>query len=255
MAQDHNQPFFQNEDLWANYDVAGEIERKLPLLFSRIPEEVVSILDVGCGNGVITNNFPVKYRVVGVDSSPEALKYVTREKILCSADNIPVGDRSFDMVFSSELIEHLPGDVLAGTIREFKRISRRYLFISVPNNEHLEFCLIYCPQCHATFHAYGHLNSFSSGDLGKLFNDEFNMIWHTTLGKKVKDYNKNLLRLRHALARKYFAPTQYTVCPYCGNNEFEKIRGNILSKIINGINLIMPRKVKHYWLMALFERN
>jgi hypothetical protein len=70
----------------------------------------------------------------------------------------------------------------------------------------------------------------------------------------VKEYHKILLRLRHTYAKKYFAPAAYTVCPICGNKEFEKIKGNALSKIINGINLLMPRKTKHYWLMALFER-
>ena len=254
MVQVYNQSIFRNKDLWANYDQSGDIQRKLPKLFSHIPAEVESILDAGCGNGAITNHFPKKYRVVGIDSSSEALKFVTTDKILCSADNIPVGDRSFDMVFSSELIEHLPADILNGTINEFKRIARKYVFISVPNDEYLEFSNIFCPKCSGVFHAYGHLNSFSADDLKRLLDDEFNMIWQTELGKKVKVYNHTLLRLRHKYARKYFAPSEYTVCPHCGNKEFEKIRGNFLSKIINGLNIVIPRKVKCYWLIALFER-
>jgi len=255
MKEGYNQEIFQNEDLWVNYDQAGDIRKKLPLLFSHIPGDVESVLDAGCGNGAITNNFPDKYHVVGIDSSSEALKYVEREKILCSADRIPVADHSFDMVFSSELIEHLPSGILNGTINEFKRIAKKYIYLSVPNNEQIEFNYILCPACHKVFHAYGHINSFSVNDLKKLLGDEFKLIWHTTTGKKVRTYNRLLLRLRHKFARKYFAPNNFTICPHCGNKEFGPHKGNLLSKVLNGLNLIMPDKGKHYWLVALFERN
>ncbi len=255
MKDGYNQEIFQNADLWANYDTAGDIDKKLPLLFSHIPEDVESVLDAGCGNGAITNNFPDKYNVVGVDSSSEALKYVEKQKILCSADRIPVLERSFDMVFSSELLEHLPSDILNGTINEFKRIAKKYIYLSVPNNEQIEFNFILCPACHKVFHAYGHLNSFAIGDLKNLLRDEFKLIWYTTAGKKMKTYNRLLLRLRHKLARKYFAPNDFTICPYCENKEFGQHKGNLLSKVLNGINLILPNKGKHYWLIALFERS
>lgn len=254
MKEGYNQEIFKNADLWANYDLAGDIEKKIPLLFNHIPADVESILDAGCGNGAITNKFPGNYRVVAIDSSDEALKYVEKDKILCSADEIPVANHSFDMVFSSELIEHLPSGILRGTIGEFKRIARKYIYISVPNNEHLEFNYILCPLCGQEFHAYGHLNSFSLSALENLLKDEFRLIWHTTSGKRVKTYNPVLLKLRHKYARKYFAPNQFTVCPHCGNKAFGIHKGNLISKFLNGMNLILPKRGKKYWLIALFER-
>lgn len=254
MSSEYNPFIFKNPELWVNYDRSGEIKKKLPLIFNHIPDDVTSIIDVGCGNGEITNHFPEKYKVIGIDSSKEALEYVKKEKIQCFANNIPVEDFSHDMVFSSELLEHLPENIVIKTISEFRRIAKKYIFISVPNKEQLENYLIKCSSCNNKFHAYGHLNSFTVQSLHKLIGKDFRIIWNSAEGKTVKEYNPFLLKLRHRLAKVYFAPSEYTVCPYCQNKSFPIHKGNIYSKIINGLNLIMPKKKKKYWLFALFER-
>lgn len=255
MSQNYNTSIFENSDLWANYDQTGEIKNKLPFIFGKIPEDVTSIIDIGCGNGEITNSFPEKYSVLGVDNSKEALHYVKKDKILCSADQIPVQDQSFDMVFSSELIEHLPERLLIDSVKEFKRIAKKYIFISVPFNEQLENSYIKCPKCKEVFHAYGHLNSFTVESLSKLLGSEYKLLWADTDGKSVKNYNLTILKMRHKYAGKYFAPSKFTVCPACENRDFDKHVGNFLSKIFNGINLLIPKRPKKYWLFALFEKN
>ena len=255
MEEQYNQLIFDNQEIWEDYDSAGEIKAKLPLIMNQIPEDVKSIIDVGCGNGAITNHFPEHYQVLGVDLSEEALKHVTRDKIRCSCDEIsPVKDGSYDMVFSSELIEHLPSEMLDRTIAEFKRIARKYLFISVPNQEQLLYYHIKCPSCGTKFHAYGHLTSFTIEKIQQMLGDEFRVLWSTTSGKKVRGYNAWLLRLRHKYAGKYFTHSKYTVCPQCENREYPEHKGSPLSKILNGLNLIIPARKKDYWLMALFER-
>lgn len=255
MEEHYNQRIFENTELWENYDTAGEIRAKIPLIMEKIPAGVQSIIDIGCGNGDITNHFPEQYRVLGVDLFEEALRHVTREKIRCSCDDIaPVKDGEFDMVFSSELIEHLPSEMLQRTLGEFRRIARKYIFISVPYREQLPYYHIKCPDCNTIFHAYGHLNSFTVEKIDRMLGDEFRVIWQTTLGKRVREYNPLLLRWRHNLAGKYFAPSKYTVCPACENRTFPEHRGNLLSKVFNGLNLVVPARKKDYWLMGLFER-
>jgi SAM-dependent methyltransferase len=255
MNDQYNLSIFNNPELWENYDSAGEIRAKVPLILEKIPDDVNSIIDVGCGSGEITNQFPEEMKVLGVDISEEALKHVTRDKICCSCDDIPeAGDQEYDMVFSSELIEHLPLGLMENTMAEFKRISAKYIFISVPNREQLDYYYIKCPSCSTVFHAYGHLNSFTVERISGLLGKEFTLLWDTTLGKKVKEYNPFLLRLRHSLAGKYLQPSQYTICPHCGNKEYPEHKGNLLSKLINGLNLILPSKQKSYWLMALYKR-
>jgi len=94
-----------------------------------IPKDVRSVLDVGCGDGRLTNRLTERtaglpLRVVGVDQSAEALQYVRTERRLANADALPFSDDEFDVVMATELIEHLPRRAYRRTLRELKRVSR-----------------------------------------------------------------------------------------------------------------------------------
>ena len=244
---------FENSDLWNNYDESGEIKEKVELILNYIPDDINSIIDIGCGNGIITNRLSEKYSVTGVDASEQALKFVKTKKFHTSSAEIKVGNHSFDMVFSSELLEHLPRNTLINSIREFKRITKKYIFITVPNNEFLKKTFIKCDKCHHTFHAYGHLNSFDEAKLIDLIGDDFIRLKTDYFGPEIKIYNRILLKIRHKFANRWFLPNKYPICPKCGNTDFSKKKGNIISKICNGFNLMISGK-KYYWLFILFER-
>ncbi len=99
-----------------------------------------SVLDVGCGEGVLALRFAERLgdrRVVGIDlddpklrrswdrHSRSNLEYRTGD-----AASLPFADREFDLVAAIELLEHVPdfGAVLA----EMVRVARRHLLVSVP---------------------------------------------------------------------------------------------------------------------------
>jgi len=46
---------------------SNDLRDKINLVIDYIPEDVKTILDVGCGNGVITNELAKRYKVTGVD--------------------------------------------------------------------------------------------------------------------------------------------------------------------------------------------
>lgn len=50
---------------------------KIEIINEFIPDDVKSIIDIGCGNGIITNMLSAKYDVTGVDRSEKALSFVT----------------------------------------------------------------------------------------------------------------------------------------------------------------------------------
>lgn len=98
-----------------------------------------SILDVGCGEGVVTERLANRTgaSTVGVDLGDEVLQeeWGHRESPLvsfraASAYNLPFADASFDCVCALEVLEHLerPRDALA----EMARVARRTLLVSVP---------------------------------------------------------------------------------------------------------------------------
>lgn len=101
-------------------------------------ERPKSILDVGCGEGFIASEIKKKLpnlSITGIDISKEA---VTEFKVRCrgakgfvgSADKLPFGDKSFDIVVCSEVLEHL--DDPGGALKEMVRVVRGAIILTVP---------------------------------------------------------------------------------------------------------------------------
>ncbi len=101
------------------------------------------ILDAGCGRGFYVHavsHFPFVKEVQGIDVNEEYLtiakKYLTDPKITvqkASIYELPFPDKYFDVVISSEVMEHLSDDSAA--LKEIKRVLKPTgtLLISVPN--------------------------------------------------------------------------------------------------------------------------
>lgn len=89
-----------------------------------------SVLDVGCGDGVLSYLMSQKgLEASGVDSSREAIDFA-KQKTKNAIDfrvgdvySLPWGDDSFDIVVSSDVIEHL--DDVGKYISEIKRVLKK----------------------------------------------------------------------------------------------------------------------------------
>jgi SAM-dependent methyltransferase len=236
------------------------LKGKIDIILNLIPKDVKTIIDIGCGNGVITNQLAKHYDVTGIDRSENALKTVETSKLVASADSIPLGDYSFDMVFSSELLEHLDDDLLKGTVSEIKRLSNKYIFISVPNNENPNKLSIGCPKCNYIYNSPNHLRNFNPEKLHALFS-EYKLIKTITYGKKIRYYNNNILKLKIKLSpSKSWIPyfwmakgKRKTTCPNCEHTFENSYKFNLFATTCDLLNAVISPK-KPYWLFAIFEK-
>ena len=99
-----------------------------------------SALDVGCGEGVLTERFAERVpegRVVGIDlDDPELRSQWDRrgrpnlEFRAVEATELPFGDDSFDIACAIEVLEHVPDP--ERTLAEMARVTRRWMLLSVP---------------------------------------------------------------------------------------------------------------------------
>ena len=99
-----------------------------------------SVLDVGCGEGVLTFEWAKRLgdgRVVGIDLDDPKLRAEWEKRSLSNlefraeeATSLSFGDDSFDMACAIEVLEHVPDP--DATLREMARAARRHLLVSVP---------------------------------------------------------------------------------------------------------------------------
>lgn len=107
---------------------------KVELITKIIPfNSQTSVLDVGCGNGFFTHYFAQKSNhVVGLDLSQFMLGLNTHPHLVRgSAENLPFEDKSFDVVFCSNLLHHVKDPL--HVVKEMVRVSKKYVVLSEPN--------------------------------------------------------------------------------------------------------------------------
>jgi ubiquinone/menaquinone biosynthesis C-methylase UbiE len=99
-----------------------------------------SVLDVGCGEGVLTLRWAEQLgdrRIVGIDLSDPKLEaqWATRQRPnleyrAMRAEHLPFDDDEFDLAAAIEVLEHVPDP--EHTLAEMARVARRHVLVSVP---------------------------------------------------------------------------------------------------------------------------
>jgi hypothetical protein len=145
--------------------------RQIALIHALEGLEFSTALDVGCAEGYFMNVVRDRFGsdVWGVDLSPVALAKAHEKDGLkvagAEATHLPFADGSFDLVYSTEVIEHvLDPDLM---LAEMRRVSRGTVLVSTPvshtEDEHE-------PDFELT--ADGHVNSFDPATVRRLFGPE-----------------------------------------------------------------------------------
>jgi SAM-dependent methyltransferase len=129
------------------YGSTNPVVRRLMAGFEGTLEELFrqaepqSLLDVGCGEGVLTHQWAQQLgddrRVVGIDLDDPALhaEWAKRtapnlEYRVMKAENLPFADGEFDAAAAIEVLEHVPDP--EHTVAEMARVAQRWLLVSVP---------------------------------------------------------------------------------------------------------------------------
>jgi ubiquinone/menaquinone biosynthesis C-methylase UbiE len=99
-----------------------------------------SLLDVGCGEGVLIHDWARRLqtrRVVGIDLEDPLLQAEWSKRSapnleyrVMKAENLPFADGEFDVATAIEVLEHVPDP--AHTVAEMARVAQRHLLVSVP---------------------------------------------------------------------------------------------------------------------------
>jgi 2-polyprenyl-3-methyl-5-hydroxy-6-metoxy-1,4-benzoquinol methylase len=129
------------------YGSQNPVVRRLMAGFERTLDELftqaapASVLDVGCGEGVLSEQWAARIapgRVLGIDlADPKlAAEWASREApnlefAAMPAERLEFGDREFELVAATEVLEHVPDP--AQVLSEMARVSSTHLLVSVPH--------------------------------------------------------------------------------------------------------------------------
>ncbi|MBN1761695.1 MAG: methyltransferase domain-containing protein [Methanomicrobia archaeon] len=255
--------FYEQKEVWEKYreDIEKRVETYYREAISLIPADVESVLDAGCGEGTFLSLLHHGYRLVGLDASITALRYAKAAMVWGSLDNLPLKSNSFDLVTTLETLEHLKQDTFFDALAELKRVARKYIIVSVPNDEPLEYYLVVCPSCGCHFNAVGHVRSFSRDSLEKLFYPEFSLQTIIETGDIVEypTYNKVIfVALRSYIKPK---PPRDAICPQCGyrmDEEKDRISYSempVSLRVLKRVtDFIWRPKKRVYHFLALYEK-
>jgi SAM-dependent methyltransferase len=112
-------------------------EGTLEELFTRAA--AASLLDVGCGEGVLTHQWAARVpgRVVGLDLDDPLLHAQWKDRQapnleyrVMKAENLPFADGEFELATAIEVLEHVPD--AEHTVAEMARCASKWLLVSVP---------------------------------------------------------------------------------------------------------------------------
>jgi 2-polyprenyl-3-methyl-5-hydroxy-6-metoxy-1,4-benzoquinol methylase len=128
------------------YGSTNPVVRRLMSAFERTLDELfaqadpASLLDVGCGEGVLTHAWAKRLgerRVVGIDLDDPLLHAEWDKRRspnlayqVMKAENLPFADGEFDVATAIEVLEHVPDP--EHTVAEMARVATGHLLVSVP---------------------------------------------------------------------------------------------------------------------------
>jgi SAM-dependent methyltransferase len=128
------------------YGSTNPVVRRLMSAFERTLDELFeksdpsSVLDVGCGEGVLVHQWAQRLgerRVVGIDLQEDSIQagWAQRqapnlEYQVMHAENLPFAESEFDLACAIEVLEHVPDP--EHTLAEMARCAERHLLVSVP---------------------------------------------------------------------------------------------------------------------------
>jgi SAM-dependent methyltransferase len=137
-------------------------------LMRLVPKGYHSVLDAGARDGYYSLQLTQYFdSVIALDLTKPKVQH---ERVSCVAGDLtglPYPDGSFDVVFCTEVLEHIPA--LEKAVGEIKRVAKHCIVIGVPYKQDIRIGRANCVKCGKISPPWGHVNVFDEHRLEKLF--------------------------------------------------------------------------------------
>ena len=198
-------------------DIDKNETRRIQSTLALIPETWKSLIDVGCGDGRISNQLVDRgIEVSGIDWAGERLKHFKGKTIVGDIREPWLINNIVDGIICAEVLEHLAQEDIDLVIANIKNNSRKGFIISVPAREQLNVHMGSCIHCGKRYHIWGHRHRFNE------FEDVDAMVGQRSTKRVFVPYDgispsESIYRWRCFLG--HYPYSQFSICPFCGTEQ------------------------------------
>jgi hypothetical protein len=260
MSVSHQRKIYEDPKMWGK-SPSQTVLRRIELTTMAVPTDVQTILEVGAGDGLVVDALcKAGYAPVAFDLSFNALRRINSNKsVQGEASQLPFTNNSFDLVLSCELLEHIPDSIFQNVVNEISNVAKKYIIITVPYREHLEWSYARCPACGCIFNGAYHIRSFDEKGIKSLFK-EFKCVSLAAIVDVLHpDRTIGLeLFIRHRLASEYLYCSPSAACPLCFTPIDKCPRRKWIGWIAAGIRYfyrIINRQRSPLWYLAIYKKS
>jgi hypothetical protein len=236
----------------------SELERKrTDNLLGLIPEIRGKALDVGARDGHFSKILAKTFIVTALDLEKPSIKHQNVDCVAGDVTNLPFSKNCFDLVFCTEVLEHIPTILLKAACNELERVTRKFLIIGVPFNQDIRVGRSTCYSCWKINPPWGHVNCFDLTRLEKLFN-KLTIEKISFVGEIKVATNKLATLLMDLAGNPYGTYTQKEPCVYCGNSLKQPPKMNFINRFLSKMGIYaMYFAAPHQqanWIHILFRK-
>jgi glycosyltransferase involved in cell wall biosynthesis len=242
------------------YRASPREQERISDLLAVTPKGYASVLDVGARDGYISNLLASHFASVTALDLEEP--QVSNDRVLAVKGDIThleYPDNAFDVVVCTEVLEHIPPQLLARACSEIGRVAKYGIVIGVPYRQDRRLGATTCVFCGKQNPCWGHVNDFDEARLKCLF--ERLLLSRTSfVGRTKERTNFVSAYLMGKAGNPWGTYEQDESCVYCGNQMippahrtmFEAF-GARLASILNDVQSQFA-PLRPIWIHMVFKK-
>lgn len=237
----------------------AELER-ISDVVELIPKSGKSVLDIGARDGYITQEFTsFADEVTALDLQTPQLDCNEITCVKGDVTELQYPDSCFDTVVCTEVLEHIPPELLQKACDELTRVSRHYVVIGVPYKEDTRVGRTTCLACKRKNPPWGHQNRFDEDRIVQLF-PKLQLEQFSFVGRYRSRTNYLSMVLLDLAGNPYGTYQQQEKCIYCNATLKEPPSRTLLKRAMTRFGCSLQGLQHPFvsetprWIHALFRK-
>lgn len=235
-------------------------EKRIGDLVRIAPKGRSSVLDVGARDGRVSIALaPYFETVTALDLAMPDIRHPKVSNVQGDITELQFPDDSFDVVFCTEVLEHIRPEMLERACAEIIRVAAYDVVIGVPYKQAIRIGRTVCLFCGKTNPPWGHINIFDEKGLARLF-DALESVTTTFVGANGGKTNALSALLMDLAGNPWGTYNQNETCIHCGSKLLYPPRRRFFQRIFSGTALLLSEiqsslfAARPNWIHMVFRK-